>query len=123
MTRSRTIGSIRTVIPIEPISSTSTETGSPGSRGPIGRITRESGDPAGGPTDVPDGRDSSTFDCDDSASVVFPGADDLGNMFQFKADFNEMYCGNRPLALSRSLNPKLQTFAQWLNANAKRIPL
>jgi hypothetical protein len=30
----------------------------------------------------------------------FPGADDMGNMFQFKADFNDLYCGNRPLALS-----------------------
>jgi uncharacterized protein YbjT (DUF2867 family) len=56
-------------------------------------------------------------------SFGFPGADDLGNMFQFKADFNDMYCGNRPLALSRQLNPKLQTFAVWLAANAKRIPL
>jgi len=56
-------------------------------------------------------------------SFGFPGADDLGNMFQFKADFESLYCGNRPLALSRSLNPKLQTFAQWLAANKDRIPL
>jgi uncharacterized protein YbjT (DUF2867 family) len=56
-------------------------------------------------------------------SFGFPGADDMGNMFQFKADFNEMYCANRPIALSRQLNPKLQTFAQWLAANANRIPL
>ncbi len=53
----------------------------------------------------------------------FPGADDLGNMFQFKADFQSLYCGNRPVALSRSLNPKLQTFAQWLAINKDRIPL
>jgi hypothetical protein len=25
----------------------------------------------------------------------FPGADDIGNMFQFWADFNDLYCGNR----------------------------
>jgi uncharacterized protein YbjT (DUF2867 family) len=56
-------------------------------------------------------------------SFGFPGADDLGNMFQFKADFESMYCGNRDLALSRSLNPKLQTFAQWLAANKSRIPV
>ena len=56
-------------------------------------------------------------------SFGFPGADDLGNMFQFKADFESLYCGNRPLALSRELNPKLQTFAQWLAANKDRIPL
>jgi hypothetical protein len=34
-----------------------------------------------------------------------------------------MYCGNRDLALSRSLNPRLQTFAQWLAANKERIPI
>jgi uncharacterized protein YbjT (DUF2867 family) len=56
-------------------------------------------------------------------SFGFPGADDLGNMFQFKADFESLYCGNRPVELSRSLNPKLQTFAQWLAANKDRIPL
>jgi len=56
-------------------------------------------------------------------SFGFPGADDLGNMFQFKADFESMYCGHRPLALSRELNPKLQTLAQWLAVNKDRIPL
>ena len=56
-------------------------------------------------------------------SFGFPGADDLGNMFQFKVDFNEMYCAARPLAFSRSLNPGLQTFAQWIAANKDRIPL
>jgi len=53
----------------------------------------------------------------------FPGADDLGNMFQYKADFEAEYCGARDLAFSRSLNPQLQTFAQWLAANKDRIPL
>jgi uncharacterized protein YbjT (DUF2867 family) len=53
----------------------------------------------------------------------FPGADDLGNMFQFKADFESDYCGARDLAFSRSLNPKLQTFAEWLAANKARIAL
>jgi len=53
----------------------------------------------------------------------FPGADDLGNMFQFKHDFNDVFCGNRNLTLSRSLNPALQTFEQWLVENKGRIPL
>jgi len=53
----------------------------------------------------------------------FPGADDLGNMFQFKRDFEEMYCAARSLAVSRSLNPELQTFAQWLARHKDRIPL
>ena len=53
----------------------------------------------------------------------FPGADDLGNMFQFKRDFEADFCGARDLAFSRSLNSRLQTFAQWLAANKERIPL
>jgi len=53
----------------------------------------------------------------------FPGADELGNMFQFKRDFQEVWVGNRSVALARSLNPALQTFEQWLAENAKRIPL
>jgi hypothetical protein len=44
-------------------------------------------------------------------------------MFQFKADFEREYCAARDLGFSRSLNPQLQTFAQWLAANASRIPL
>ena len=56
-------------------------------------------------------------------SFGFPGADDLGNMFQFKADFEKDYCGARDLALCRQLNPRLQTFTQWLAANKNRIPL
>jgi uncharacterized protein YbjT (DUF2867 family) len=56
-------------------------------------------------------------------SFGFPGADDLGNMFQFNADFEALYCGHRDLALSRSLNPKLQTFEQWLAVNKDRIPI
>ncbi len=53
----------------------------------------------------------------------FPGADDLGNMFQFKRDFNQAYLGARDLGLARSLNPSLQTFDQWLDRNKSRIPL
>ncbi|MGE0373051.1 MAG: NmrA/HSCARG family protein [Gammaproteobacteria bacterium] len=53
----------------------------------------------------------------------FPGAEDLGNMFQFKRDFEADFCGARSLAVSRALNPALQTFAQWLARNRDRIPL
>ena len=42
-------------------------------------------------------------------SFGFPGAEDIGNMFQFKRDFNELYNGARDVAFSRSLNPALQT--------------
>ncbi|MGE5231858.1 MAG: NmrA/HSCARG family protein [Deltaproteobacteria bacterium] len=53
----------------------------------------------------------------------FPGADDLGNMFQFKRDFESYYCGARSLEFTRSLNPELQTLDQWLAQNKDRIPL
>ncbi len=56
-------------------------------------------------------------------SFDFPGADDLGNMFQFKRDFNEYFCGVRNLDESRALNPSLQSFEEWLDRNKERIPL
>lgn len=56
-------------------------------------------------------------------SFGFPGADDLGNMFQFNHDFQEYFCGVRDVALARSLNPSLQTFDTWLAQNKDRIPL
>ncbi len=55
-------------------------------------------------------------------SFDFPGAEDLGNMFQFKHDFEEYYCGARNLDVSRRLNPSLMSFSDWLAANAERIP-
>ncbi|HTC23586.1 MAG TPA: NmrA/HSCARG family protein [Gemmatimonadales bacterium] len=53
----------------------------------------------------------------------FPGADDLGNMFQVKRDFQEAFCGPRDPKIARGLNPELQTFDQWLKENKSRIPL
>jgi hypothetical protein len=44
-------------------------------------------------------------------------------MFQFKRDFQEVFCGARPPAVARSLNPSLQTFGTWLVHNKDRIPL
>ena len=53
----------------------------------------------------------------------FPGAEDLGNMFQFKRDFNEAFCAARNPDIARSLHPGLQSFDQWLARNAGRIPI
>ena len=53
----------------------------------------------------------------------FPGAEDLGNMFQFKHDFQEDFCRPRDPVKSRELNPSLQTFADWLRVNGRNIPL
>ncbi len=53
----------------------------------------------------------------------FPGAEDLGNMFQYYRDFEADFCDARDLTLARQLNPELQTFAVWLQHNKDRIPL
>jgi uncharacterized protein YbjT (DUF2867 family) len=56
-------------------------------------------------------------------SFGFPGADDLGNMFQFKRDFEDDFRSVRPVDETRALNPSLQSFSDWLRANRERIPL
>jgi len=56
-------------------------------------------------------------------SFDFPGADDVGNMFQFKRDFEDYYRSSRSVELARSLNPELQSFEEWMKENAHRIPL
>jgi uncharacterized protein YbjT (DUF2867 family) len=53
----------------------------------------------------------------------FPGADELGNMFQFKRDFDAEYAGVRDRSVGESLNPDLQDFDAWLAGNASKIPL
>ena len=53
----------------------------------------------------------------------FPGADDLGNMFQYKRDFEVDYCGARSIAETRALNPELQSFETWLARNKDRIAI
>jgi uncharacterized protein YbjT (DUF2867 family) len=53
----------------------------------------------------------------------FPGAEDLGNMFQFFRDFAEAVDNARSPEFSRSLNPQLQTFRTWLKENIKQIPI
>lgn len=56
-------------------------------------------------------------------SFGFPGADDLGNMFQFYRDFEEDSLKVRDLSFSRSLNPQLKSFDDWLEVNGKNIPI
>jgi uncharacterized protein YbjT (DUF2867 family) len=58
---------------------------------------------------------------DEYRQLDFPGADDLGNMFQFKRDFQDVFCEARSVAGSRQLNPLMQTFDQWLGVNGPRI--
>ncbi len=56
-------------------------------------------------------------------SFGFPGAEDLGNMFQFKRDFQKVFCDVRDVEGTRRLNPSLQDFKAWLVENKDRIPL
>ena len=56
-------------------------------------------------------------------SFGFPGAEDLGNMFQFYRDFDEVCNATRNVEYSRELNPELKSFDTWLAQNASRIPM
>lgn len=53
----------------------------------------------------------------------FPGADEMGNMFQVYRDFDKEFLAARSADVARSLNPALQTFDQWLAKNKGRIQL
>ncbi|GAB3995804.1 NmrA/HSCARG family protein [Glycomyces albus] len=47
----------------------------------------------------------------------FPGAEEMGNMFQYYAEFDSEFTGRRDLDQVRELNPRLQTFAEWLTGH------
>jgi len=53
----------------------------------------------------------------------FPGADEMGNMFQVYRDFEKEVLGARSSEAARSLNPALQTFDEWLAKNKSKIAL
>jgi uncharacterized protein YbjT (DUF2867 family) len=60
---------------------------------------------------------------DQYRALGFPGADDMGNMYQFYAEFDNVVNSVRDVERSRSLNPDLQSLETWLAANKGRIPL
>jgi uncharacterized protein YbjT (DUF2867 family) len=51
----------------------------------------------------------------------FPGADEMGNMFQVYRDFEKEVVGARSIDAARSLNPALQSFDQWVERNKARL--
>src|SRR5436190_4299375 len=51
----------------------------------------------------------------------FPGADELGNMFQVYRDFEGQVLGARSEQTTRQLNPKLQSFDSWLAAHKAEV--
>jgi uncharacterized protein YbjT (DUF2867 family) len=53
----------------------------------------------------------------------FPGADDLGNMFQYYVEFAKEFAAARNLDTARSLNPELLSFPEWLAKYGRLIPL
>jgi hypothetical protein len=56
-------------------------------------------------------------------TLPLSGAPELANMFQFKRDFQETFCGARSVEFSRALNPRLLTFREWLAQNKNCIPI
>ena len=60
---------------------------------------------------------------DEYRALGFPGADDMGNMFEHHAILGEQVRRNRSPEVARALNPALQAFDTWLAANASRIPI
>ncbi|MFL6721903.1 MAG: hypothetical protein ACJ8FT_08905 [Sphingomonas sp.] len=56
-------------------------------------------------------------------ALGFPGADDLGNMFQYKRDFPREFQSPRSVESTRALNPQLQSFSTWATRNASRVPI
>ena len=53
----------------------------------------------------------------------FPGAEDLGNMFQFQQMLGDEFLKARDPKRSRELNPALLDFEGWLAQNASKIPV
>jgi uncharacterized protein YbjT (DUF2867 family) len=53
----------------------------------------------------------------------FPGADEMGNMFQVYRDFEKEVIAARSADVARQLNPQLQTFDQWVTKNKAAIPV
>jgi uncharacterized protein YbjT (DUF2867 family) len=58
---------------------------------------------------------------DDYRRLGFPGADDLGNMFQYFHDFAVPFLARRDVEGTRQLDPQLQSFEQFVAAH--EIPI
>ena len=56
-------------------------------------------------------------------SFGFPGAEDLGNMFQHHREFKAETLAVRSVEFSREMHPGLKNFDQWLQENASQIPI
>ncbi len=62
-------------------------------------------------------------EADTYRGLGFPGAVEMGNMFQVYRDFEKEVLGVRSIEATRSLYPSVQTFDQWLAKNKSKISL
>ncbi|MEO7084477.1 MAG: NmrA/HSCARG family protein [Gemmatimonadaceae bacterium] len=71
------------------------------------------------------GRTVNFFDMpfDTYRGLGFPGAQDLGNMFQFQQILGDEFVRARDPKRSLELNPALHDFDSWLAENAAKIPI
>jgi uncharacterized protein YbjT (DUF2867 family) len=71
------------------------------------------------------GRTVNFFDMpfDAYRGLGFPGAADLGNMFQFHAILGDEFQRHRDAKRARELNPALLDFDAWLAVNSAKIPI
>ena len=60
-------------------------------------------------------------DADAYRGFGFPGADELGNMFQVYRDFEQQVIGARSLETARKLNPEMQTYEQFVARHKEAI--
>lgn len=56
-------------------------------------------------------------------SFGFPGAEDLGNMFQVQAIMGDDFLNARSPSVARELNPELLNFDAWLAKHGRQIPI
>ena len=62
-------------------------------------------------------------DADVYRGFGFPGADEMGNMFQVYRDFEKECLAARSADVAKQLNPQLQNFDQWLAKNKAAVPV
>src|SRR5690606_24185085 len=60
-------------------------------------------------------------DADTYRGFGFPGADEMGNMFQAYRDFADQFLANRSVDEARKLNPALQSFEQFVSNQKDKI--
>jgi uncharacterized protein YbjT (DUF2867 family) len=60
-------------------------------------------------------------EADEYRGYGFPGADEMGNMFQVYRDFEAQVLGRRSADVARQLNPSLQTFDAFVAKNKAKI--